>query len=448
MAQIRPEQIKLEPNTLLVGVTEGTANVAKAVSLDETGSATGNVSFSTDGVTFTLSVDDGAINEAKIADGAITSNKLAEGAIGATAIADGSITSAKLDPESTFNFDTSDNGDGRPVIAVYGTPSSDYDVVNKAYVDSVATGLDFKQSVIMVIDYNIDLQDQPFANPNPTLIDGSGDQYRLLLLGQTNPVENGIYSVVDNTSPNISIDRATDANTSDNFTTGAFVYVESGDYQGAGYVLQSNQDGTSPVLGDDDINFVQFNGATSLTAGEGITKPSANEIAVKVDENSSALYFLQDNSLALHLNSSALYIDINGLSVNTSGSGIQIGEGGIELIVDNQSVIVNGDNQLQSAIMHSDTLSGSLSSSSGNTGFTIARDPVAGGKILLLVNGIAQRIGNGTTLGCDAHFQRGASVLTLDQLVAGDQLYWNSSTAGFVLEGTDYIDLVYQTNDY
>ncbi len=444
MAQIRPEQIKLTEGTLLVGVQENGIDVAKALPLDESG----NVSFQVTEGALQLSVDAGGITETEIADGAITSSKLATGAIGASAIEDGSITYAKLNTNETFSFDTEDNNQSRPTIAIYGTPSSDYDAVNKAYVDSVATGLDFKQSVILVIDTNIDLQNQPFANPNPTLIDGAGDQYRLLLLGQTNPIENGIYQVTSNIGGNISIDRAIDANTSDNFTTGAFVYVESGDYQGAGYVLQSNQDGTSPTLGVDDINFVQFNGATSLTAGAGITKPSANEIAVKVDENSSGLYFLQDNSLALHLNSSALYIDSNGLSVNTSGSGIQIGEGGIELIVDGSSVIVNGDSELQSAIMHSDTLSGSLTSSSGNTGFTVAKDPVAGGKILLFINGIVQRLGNGTALGCDAHFQRGASVLLLSQVVAGDQLYWNNGTAGFVLENTDYIDLVYQTNDY
>jgi len=444
MAQIRPEQIKLTEGTLLVGVQENGIDVAKALPLDESG----NVSFQVTEGALQLSVDAGGITETEIADGAITSSKLATGAIGASAIEDGSITYAKLNTNETFSFDTEDNNQSRPTIAIYGTPSSDYDAVNKAYVDSVATGLDFKQSVILVIDTNIDLQNQPFANPNPTLIDGAGDQYRLLLLGQTDPIENGIYQVTSNIGGNISIDRAIDANTSDNFTTGAFVYVESGDYQGAGYVLQSNQDGTSPILGVDDINFVQFNGATSLTAGAGITKPSANEIAVKVDENSSGLYFLQDNSLALQLNSSALYIDINGLSVNTSGSGIQIGEGGIELIVDGSSVIVNGDSELQSAIMHSDTLSGSLTSSSGNTGFTVAKDPVAGGKILLFINGIVQRLGNGTSLGCDAHFQRGASVLLLSQVLAGDQLYWNNGTAGFVLENTDYIDLVYQTNDY
>lgn len=443
MAQIRPEQIKLPEGTLLVGVPENGIDVAKALLLNESG----NVSFAVVDNALQLSVDEGSITATEIQDGAITSSKLAEGAIGASAIADGSITYAKLNTSETFSFDTEDNNQGRPTIAIYGTPSSDYDAVNKAYVDSVATGLDFKQSVILVIDANIDLS-QAFANPDPILIDSYGDQYRLLLLGQTDPIENGIYQVTSNIGGNISIDRAIDANTSDNFTTGAFVYVEAGDYQGAGYVLQSNVDGTSPTLGVDDINFVQFNGATSLTAGAGITKPSANEIAVKVDENSSGLYFLQDNSLALHLNSSALYIDSNGLTVNTSGSGIQIGGGGIELIVDGSSVIVNNESELQSAIMHSDTLSGSLTSSSGNTGFTVAKDPVAGGKILLFINGIVQRLGNGTSLGCDAHFQRGASVLLLSQVVAGDQLYWNNGTAGFVLENSDYIDLVYQTNDY
>jgi hypothetical protein len=284
-----------------------------------------------------------------------------------------------------------------------------------------------------------------------------------LLLGQTNPKENGIYQVQGWAAiGTISIQRAIDADTNDKLNTGAFVYVESGDYAGAGFVLQANNNGTSPRLWVDNnadptganadaINFVQFNGATSLTAGQGITKPNVNEIAVKIDTNSSALKFLNDNSLALSIQSSALGIDSDGLYVITTGSGIGLGGGGLELKIDSNSIIVNSDLNIQSAIMHSDTLTGSFQSGTGVTGYTVSRDPVGSGKILLLVNGIAQRLGNGTSVGCDAFFCIGAgnqSPLLLSQVQATHALYWNTSVAGFALEGSDYIDLIYQTNDY
>lgn len=461
MAQIRPEQIKLAENTLLVGVLENGVGQAKALQLN----TDGNVSFAIVDGALKLSVDAGGITATEIADGTITSDKFATGAVTVDALDDYSITPIKLtnDPDETFVFQTSDQDwNNKAVLQVYGVPVSDEDVVNKAYVDSVATGLDFKESVILALDTNVDAWGNSFANPNPTLIDSAGDQYRLLLLGQNNPKENGIYQVQSWAAiGQISIQRAIDADTNAKLNTGAFVYVESGDYAGAGFVLQANNDGTSPNLWVDQnsdptgaladaINFVQFNGATSLTAGQGITKPQVNEIAVKIDANSSALKFLNDNSLALSIQSNALAIDGDGLSVVTTGSGIQVGANGLELKIDSNSIIFNNDN-LQSAIMHSDTLTGFFQSGTGVTGYTVSRDPVGSGKIILLVNGIAQRLGNGTATGCDAFFCVGAgnqSPLLLSQVQATHALYWNTGVAGFALEGSDYIDLIYQTNDY
>lgn len=452
MAQIRPEQIKLQENTLLVGVLENGAEVAKALPLNQDG----NVSFSIVDGALKLSVDAGGITASEILDGTITSDKFATGAITTDAIDDYSILPVKLtaDPGETFVFQTSDQDwNDKAVLQVYGIPVSDEDVVNKAYVDSVATGLDFKESVILALDYDVDALNGLFANPDQSLITSAGAEYRLLLLGQNNPIENGIYQVQTwtNGGNDIAIIRAQDADSSSELNTGAFVYVEAGEYQGAGYVLQANQDGTSPQVGVDAINFVQFNGATSLTAGQGITKPAANTIAVKIDANSSALQFLNDNSLALSINSNALSIDQNGLSISTTGSGIRVGNSGLELIIDENSVIVNQANALQAAIMHSSTLSGAFQSGTGVTGYSVSRNPISDGKFLLLVNGIAQRLGDGTSVGCDAFFCVGVgnqSPLNLSQVLAGHALYWNTSVAGFALEGTDYIDLIYQTNDY
>lgn len=451
MAQIRPEQIKLTENTLLVGVLENNVAVAKSLALN----TDGNVSFSIVNNALKLSVDTEGITATEIKDGTITSGKFATGAITNASIQDNTILPSKLtnSADQTFVFQTSNKDQGnKAVIQVYGVPDDDQDVVNKAYVDSVATGLDFKESVILALDSNVAIG-APFANPDVDLITDSGSEYRLLLLGQTDTKQNGIYEVQEFSSQpsTITIVRAQDANTNAKLNAGAFVYVEAGEYAGAGYVLQANQNGTSPQLGEDAINFVQFNGATSLTAGDGITKPSANTLAVKINANSSALKFLDDNSLALSINSNALSIDQNGLSISTSGLGIQVGNNGLELKIDENSVKVNNDDELQAAIMHSSTLSGSFQAGTGVTGYTVARDPISNGKLLLLVNGIAQRLGDGTAVGCDAFFCGGVgnqTPLNLSQVNSGNTLYWNTSVAGFALEASDYIDLIYQTNDY
>jgi hypothetical protein len=66
------------------------------------------------------------------------------------------------------------------------------------------------------------------------------------------------------------------------------------------------------------------------------------------------------------------------------------------------------------------------------------------GWVLVLVNGMATKLGNGTKVGVECFFSGdgGYSARATGELTAGDLLYWNGSVAGFQLNG-DIIDFIY-----
>ena len=136
-------------------------------------------------------------------------------------------------------------------------PVADTDAANKGYVDSVAQGLNTKESVLAMSDANLDLS-------GAETIDGvsvtAGD--RVLVTGQTNLAENGIYVAATG-----AWSRADDANNWDELVS-AFVFVEEGTtYGDTGWVCTVDTGGT---LGTTDVIWAQFSGAGSYTAGDGL----------------------------------------------------------------------------------------------------------------------------------------------------------------------------------
>lgn len=85
---------------------------------------------------------------------------------------------------------------------------------------------------------------------------------RVLVKNETNTAHNGIYTV---TSPTV-LTRATDADTPTKLNAGIFVFIESGTLESTGWVqvLQLTTIGTDPV------EFNQFAGAGTYTAGDNL----------------------------------------------------------------------------------------------------------------------------------------------------------------------------------
>ena len=146
-------------------------------------------------------------------------------------------------------------------------PTQDSDAARKVYVDSIAEGLDIKESVRVCAESNIDLSSS--TDPNPvdgvTLADGD----RVLLKQQTDGTENGIYVASTATDPTTWA-RSDDADEDTEVTSGLFVFVEAGNtHTNQGFVLSTNDPIT---LGATSLTFTQFSGAESFTAGSGITQ--------------------------------------------------------------------------------------------------------------------------------------------------------------------------------
>lgn len=127
----------------------------------------------------------------------------------------------------------------------------------KAYVDTVAQGLDPKQSVLCATTANITLSGEQ-------TIDGvATSTARVLVKNQSTASQNGIY-----VSAAGAWARAADADSWAELP-GAYVFVERGTANAdCGFVCTVDQGGS---LGSTAVTFVQFAGAGTMTSGNGIT---------------------------------------------------------------------------------------------------------------------------------------------------------------------------------
>ena len=145
---------------------------------------------------------------------------------------------------------------------VAASPSADTDIANKAYVDSVAQGLDIKASCLYGTVGNITLSGLGTqANGDWTSSLTAGD--RILVKSQTNSAENGIY--VASAS---GWTRASDMNTWSE-VPGSFTFIEAGtSLVNTGWVTTAASTGT---IGVTAMPWTQFSGAGTYSAGTGLS---------------------------------------------------------------------------------------------------------------------------------------------------------------------------------
>jgi hypothetical protein len=172
---------------------------------------------------------------------------------------------------SSLTAPTADISNGGFKITNLGTPTADTDAAPKGYVDGVAAGIAWKDTVRAATTVAGTLAS---SFENTDVIDGvtlaTGD--RILIKNQAAGQENGIYTVNASGAPT----RATDADVVAEILQAA-VFVQEGTANAdTGWVMTTNLPIT---LNTTALTFVQFTGAASITAGNGLTQ-TANTIDV------------------------------------------------------------------------------------------------------------------------------------------------------------------------
>lgn len=142
-----------------------------------------------------------------------------------------------------------------------GAPTQANDAATKAYVDAAVEGLHVHEAARVATQGNVSIANGLESGDTAGgVVLATGD--RVLVKDQTNPAENGIY-VVQASGAAV---RALDFDTATEIDSGDFVFVSQGTYANTGWV----QTLKPATIGTDPLNFTQFSGAGTFTAGVGL----------------------------------------------------------------------------------------------------------------------------------------------------------------------------------
>lgn len=413
---------------------------------------------------------------------------------------DDAVDERVLDLSKTYDFETLPGGGGD--IRVRTDPLDPKSVVNKAYVDATASGLDIKDSCALVgtaADGNITID----GSAGLPTIDGQVvvDGQRVLLTAQTALDENGIWIAHDVGTP---WERPTDFPVGGS-ASGAFTFITEGsNWEATGWVCRN--DVGSDVIGDqgtpgDDLYFVQFSGAGLIDAGLGLTK-TGNQLNVgmklgtgagspggAITANADDIQWRPDDSTleitdvagdvgrarikaagvgTTELSSAVAGDGLTGgsgspLSVQPDGAPIapavnvlQVAAGGVSVNVDGISVVESGG-KLAATREVANNKNEAPAATSGDyqdTGLVIAKTPAADGSglrvVRVFVNGLEVKVANNDRDLGACYFAEpgtsGAAARHWNAIQAADELWWNGSAtrAGYDLAITDRVTMAYQ----
>ena len=334
------------------------------------------------------------------------------------------------------------------------TPSADNHAANKAYVDSVAQGLDVKDSVRAASTGNVDVSSPASTMDGVNLTTGD----RVLLKDQTTASQNGIYTYATG-----GLTRAVDMDESGEFV-GAFFFIEEGTVNSdQGYVMTAN--GTITV-GSTDIEFTKFTGTGQITAGAALAK-SGNTLNVNVDDTfvkvdgNDALTVKGTTTTGEVLKSDGsggvAYGAVDLTSNNAVSGALGLANGGLGVDATDASGKTTARSNLglgSIATQDSDAvnITGGTIDISGGT-LTLANDQILGDRIsggtidsANLLGGTGKTIsqfditlGSGKTLDVDGTFDvDGAAGSAMDNVIIGAS---TSAAATFTTMATDSADI-------
>jgi hypothetical protein len=184
-----------------------------------------------------------------------------------------------------------------------GIPTSDQELVDKAYADSLASGFLYKEQVVAASVGDV-------ATSGPQTVDGvsavAGD--RVLLKDEPETQNNGCYVVVDPGDWTLCTDSDTDAEVG----PGTSYFVGGGTVNDKTGWAVLTADPITP--GTTEVTYGQISGATAYTAGDGLDLAGA-EFSTDIRANRGLTITSTELDTVL---SGSLTVDANGLKVATT----------------------------------------------------------------------------------------------------------------------------------
>jgi len=276
-------------------LTEGTTNLYFTQQRARDSVSGGN-GITYDSGTGSFSIDDSVVaTDTDVSDAVSAHSDLATGVHGVTGDVVGT-DDVQVISNKTLGSDL--NADTNKVTNL-GAPTQANDAATKAYVDATAEGLHVKAAVHAATTTNLSgtysngtngvdatLNLGPLATFEIDGVSNWSQEDGVLVKDQTNPIENGRYFVsqVGDIDTDWILKRCVNCDEPDEIPS-AYVFVQAGTLYGGTGLLAQVENPTSFQVGVDDIIWVQFSGAGTYLAGEGLL---LNGTEFSIDTNVTA----------------------------------------------------------------------------------------------------------------------------------------------------------------
>jgi len=404
-------------------ITSASSGTAPVTSV----SGTANEITSTGGTTPVLSLPSALTFTGKtIAGGTYSGGTINNTSIGATTASTGSFTTLAATTGT-----------------VLASPTSNNDIVNKAYADAVATGLTFHQNCdFATADF---LPDCTYNNgssgvgatltaiSNGALLVDSSTIYsgnRILVKNQSSQLQNGIYTVtqVGTVSTPFILTRATDYNTPGttylNVDAGDFTLVLNGATNANTSWVQTT---LQPItIGTTSIVFVQFGaGSAVYSAGTGLSLSGTNQFSITNSGVTSGTYGSASAVPQLSVNAQGQVTGASNVNIAISASQVTSGTLPIAQGGTGQTTAANAIN----ALLPSQTSNSGkfLTTDGSNVSWDTGRLGTVQSVSVVSANGLAGTVANPTS----------TPAITLSTTVTG-LLKGNGTAISAATSNTDY----------